>query len=382
MKKNIIILIVWLLFWFCFDVLSLQGEPGDMKTHFRLYEGIREQVSTPATVTTSYYLKPYRDKDDWVIMGVSQESSYIKKAFNLADVKLLTEAEIFLKEGKNKTPFQVIVLNGRKILVQMSRIAGKIDFFGVEVFEDIKPPRSLMNSTIELIKQKSFTLGFEDSYGKIYFLSFNRAPDVPTSPTGPQMPELQNPPRLIHKVKPEYPAAAAKANVEGKVVINAVVDKEGCVVAADIIEGHPLLRTAALEAIKKWRYEPYVVNGNKKEIRITVIVNFERDKPLPALAISKLEQPTLIKRVEPIYPPEALKNNITGIVVLEVTTNTEGYIEDAIVIDGQPELNNAAITAIKQWQYKPYLENGQKRKVKFTVVVKFNYKAKQNNTKK
>ena len=57
-------------------------------------------------------------------------------------------------------------------------------------------------------------------------------------------------------VPPAYPALAAKMRVEGTVKIEAVINDEGTVEDAKVISGHALLAPAAVEAVKKWRYEP------------------------------------------------------------------------------------------------------------------------------
>jgi len=226
-------------------------------------------------------------------------------------------------------------------------------------------------------------LGFEDSEGHIYFLSFHRLADVPPPPAPPapagiprepQPPskDIKNP-RLIHKVEPKYPEAAIKAKVEGKVVIEATINIAGDVKEAKVLQGHPLLQQAAVEAIKQWKYEPYIVEGEKKPVQFTVMVNFRlpqesTDKPI---ALSAQQSPKLIKRVEPKYPPEALKAGVSGKVVIEATTGKEGDVTDTVVIDGHPLLNPAALDALRQWKYEPYLINGVKKPVKFTVVMNF-----------
>lgn len=81
-------------------------------------------------------------------------------------------------------------------------------------------------------------------------------------------------PKLIKRVKPIYPSAPLKARIQGAVIIEAVTDISGNVISVKIINGHPLLRNAAAEAVKKWIYEPYIINGNPKPVVFTVTVNF------------------------------------------------------------------------------------------------------------
>ncbi len=62
--------------------------------------------------------------------------------------------------------------------------------------------------------------------------------------------------RAKSKVQPEYPELARKMNITGLVKIEVVVAPNGTVKDAKIVGGHPVLATAALEAVRKWRFEP------------------------------------------------------------------------------------------------------------------------------
>jgi len=75
--------------------------------------------------------------------------------------------------------------------------------------------------------------------------------------------------------------------------------------------------------------------------------------------------------VEPIYPELALRVRVQGVVVIEARTDAYGRVRDTRVISGQPLLNDAAETAVKQWLYEPYLVNGMPRPVVFVVTVTF-----------
>ncbi len=400
MKKIFTMVIVLGLIWFGFFITPslLHAAPGDVAARLRLYEGFRESNSEPGKIITSYYLKPLTDKDVFAEVDEGKEIEVLKRVFNMADVKLMTDALLVLGEGRDKTPFQVIVLNGRKLLVQMSKLGGQPNRFRVEVLEDMTPPRSLLNSTIILPKQKTTALGFEDNGGKIYFLSFHRgedfpsappAPPSPAAPNTPKMPKVPNAPnasawpahaphppelpkpRLIQKVDPIFPAEAVKKHVSGTVVINATTDIDGNVKNTEVVSGPPLLIPAALDAIKQWKYEPCIVNGKKKEVTFTITIKFNLDNDDEAMPISNAQAPKVIKKVLPQYPVEAKIKHVQGTVVLEVVVDRDGNVTDAVVIDGIPELNDAAIGAVKQWKYESYLKNEKKQKIKFTVVVKF-----------
>ena len=68
--------------------------------------------------------------------------------------------------------------------------------------------------------------------------------------------------RAKSKVQPEYPELARKMNITGTVRIEVVVAANGTVKDAKIVGGHPVLATAALEAVKKWRFEPAAMESS------------------------------------------------------------------------------------------------------------------------
>lgn len=79
----------------------------------------------------------------------------------------------------------------------------------------------------------------------------------------------------------------------------------------------------------------------------------------------------LIRRVEPAYPPLARSARVQGEVVLSAIISVNGDIENLQLVSGHPMLVPAAITAVKQWKYKPYLLNGQPTEVETTITVIF-----------
>ncbi|MCX6583561.1 MAG: TonB family protein [Candidatus Aminicenantes bacterium] len=92
----------------------------------------------------------------------------------------------------------------------------------------------------------------------------------------------------------------------------------------------------------------------------------------PAIQLrSELQMPKLIKQVAPQYPPTALKAHIQGIVRIEAATDIYGRVIRAQVVDGPILLRGAAVQAIKQWIYEPYIFNGVPKAVTFTVAIHF-----------
>jgi periplasmic protein TonB len=79
---------------------------------------------------------------------------------------------------------------------------------------------------------------------------------------------------LIRKVTPVYPPLARQARIQGQVVLQAEISKEGTIQNLQLISGHPMLAPAAIEAVKQWRYKPYLLNGEPVAVETQVIVNF------------------------------------------------------------------------------------------------------------
>ncbi len=79
---------------------------------------------------------------------------------------------------------------------------------------------------------------------------------------------------LVHKVQPEYPPIARQARIQGVVVLQALIGKDGSIQNLHVVSGHPMLTNAALAAVKEWKYKPYFLNGEPVEVETTINVNF------------------------------------------------------------------------------------------------------------
>jgi protein TonB len=79
---------------------------------------------------------------------------------------------------------------------------------------------------------------------------------------------------LIRKVQPVYPALARQARIQGTVLLQAQISKTGDIENLQSISGHPMLVPAAIDAVKQWKYKPYILNGEPVEVDTQVTVNF------------------------------------------------------------------------------------------------------------
>jgi protein TonB len=113
-------------------------------------------------------------------------------------------------------------------------------------------------------------------------VAFGILPLVPTPAPPPHQP---SPPRvkissgvtegfLIHKVQPVYPPIARVARVEGTVVLAALIARDGSIEQLRVLSGPPLLVSAAVDAVRQWRYRPYMLSNEAVEVETQIRINF------------------------------------------------------------------------------------------------------------
>jgi TonB family protein len=231
--------------------------------------------------------------------------------------------------------------------------------------------------------------------------------DVSAASTGPQAPaapDAQSPDagpmrvssgtmagNLISRPDPVYPPEAKAAHVQGTVVLHALISKTGAIQSLNVVSGPDMLRKSAIDAVSRWTYKPYLLNGEPREVDTVITVHFTfggdasvpPPPPPPGAGAQAVAGPVrvssgtimgnLISRPDPIYPPEAKAAHIQGAVVLHALIAKSGQIEDLKLISGPKELAESAIDAVKQWVYKPYLLNGEPVEVDTTITVNFTF---------
>jgi protein TonB len=99
-------------------------------------------------------------------------------------------------------------------------------------------------------------------------------PPPPAPPTPVRVGGDITPPRLTHRVEPEYPLLAQRALIQGIVILEATVDERGRVRDVNPLRSHPVLQNAAVNAVRQWRYQPLVLNGIATPFVLTVTVSF------------------------------------------------------------------------------------------------------------
>ena len=96
--------------------------------------------------------------------------------------------------------------------------------------------------------------------------------------------------------------------------------------------------------------------------------------PAPAQLLrvgGKIKEPTKLRHVPPVYPAIAQQARVGGLVIIEATIGTDGHVKDARVLRSQPLLDEAALSAVRQWVFTPTTLNGVPVPVVMTVTVNF-----------
>lgn len=186
-------------------------------------------------------------------------------------------------------------------------------------------------------------------------------------------------------ISPAYPRSALKAGLQGDVVLLLLINQAGEVEEVKLTSGQPLLARAAIEAVKHWKYKPYFFNGKPFAVSTTARLAFTISEdatgtvaevpggmvglvdsppgtprpPVPRrIRVSEeVERALLQTSVDPKYPPDAKTQRIQGDVILKVIIDKAGNVQNVELVSGHPLLASAAIAAVKQQKYKPYLLN-------------------------
>jgi protein TonB len=77
-----------------------------------------------------------------------------------------------------------------------------------------------------------------------------------------------------HDVTPTYPQMARIAHIQGDVILQATISKNGVIENLRAVQGHPILIQAAMDAVKQWKYKPYILNGEPVEVETQIKVQF------------------------------------------------------------------------------------------------------------
>ena len=246
------------------------------------------------------------------------------------------------------------------------------------------------------------------------------AAQIPSTELGPIEKQAkpitpENPiPRRIHYVAPRYPPEAAAVGASGRISLIVVLDQYGRVAevrrpvnlpiigfspaslpdAAGVTAATEALLRAVADAVRQWQYEAPASGP----IAFTAIFNFSNGIAValasqdptvappppaptrlnetmvvggPVRVGSGIRPPQQVRRINPVYPQEAKDARVQGVVIIEAVIGADGRVTEARVLRSIPLLDQAALDAVRQWEYAPTLLNGVSVPVVMTVTVQF-----------
>jgi TonB family protein len=215
---------------------------------------------------------------------------------------------------------------------------------------------------------------------------------------------------LIHQVNPVYPEVAKAAHVQGIVVLRAVIGKTGEIKALQMISGPPMLAGSAMDAVRQWKYKPYVLNGEPTEVETTINVNFSfaestpqtmpggADTPVSTIEGGHAEdmaaasadrsaetfaarpvrmadgatRPVVLSTVDPEFTVEARKAKMSGVVTVGLTVDESGLPKNVHVVRRVGfGLDEKAVEAVHQYRFKPAMKDGKPVEESLNVEVNF-----------
>jgi protein TonB len=179
------------------------------------------------------------------------------------------------------------------------------------------------------------------------------------------------PPRQIRRVSPEYPVEALTARQQGVVILEATIGPDGKIGDVKVLRSIPALDAAAVGAVRQWEYEPTIIDEVAVPVITSIAVEFKLTAPAPVRVGGALKAPAQTRRVNPPYPPEAQAAGVQGVVIMEATIGVDGKVTDVRVLRSIPLLDQAALDAVRQWEYAPTVVNGVTVPVVMTVTVNF-----------
>jgi TonB family protein len=181
----------------------------------------------------------------------------------------------------------------------------------------------------------------------------------------------------FHRPGLSFEASAVDLGKRGTRLLDGVATGPGNVNASEARQTIEAVQDSALTSVRQWRYDPPF----EAPLTFTVHVSFAKGpevmefKPRQegdALRVGgEIKPPKKIKDVKPIYPPIAREAGVAGVVIIEVRIGTDGRVEDGRVLKSIPLLDEAALDAVKQWQFEPTLMNGAPVPLMMTVTINF-----------
>ncbi len=208
-------------------------------------------------------------------------------------------------------------------------------------------------------------------------------PPIPKPGATPIFMAWETAPELIHMVTPDYPDSARQAGLEGKVILQIIIDEQGKVTEAEVILAQPpgVFEQAALAAVRQWIFEPARQRDKPIKVRMAHPIEFRlhQEPPPPPppprqpIFIAWETAPILIEAPDPVYPDSARQAGLEGMVIIQIVIDEQGKVTEAEVILAQPPgiFESAALEAVRKRRFEPALQREKPIKIRMTQTVVF-----------
>ncbi len=187
--------------------------------------------------------------------------------------------------------------------------------------------------------------------------------------------------KIVKKQNPVYPPSAKVGGIEGTVVLQCTVVKDGSVSEVKVVSGKPELAESATQAVKQWQFAPpdKAPVITKIEINYTladknagatideIVVNANESRK--AVIVTK---PVIIYKPDPAYTPEAKAAKVQGTVKLRVTIEADGTVGDVKLVQSlEKSLDQSAVDTVKTWKFRPGKKDGKPVVVNSDIEINF-----------
>ncbi len=299
-----------------------------------------------------------------------------------------------ITKGTAAADFDVIVASGKIEKANFSQGHEMLRHVGESLLEKASleepfPP----NSTARLLRRGSLSCSYSSCSFVFYPLSVQATQPLQSAQSLSDTPSTSigttyalEPISLSRVV---YPLLLRQQKIQGVVVELMLVSETGDVETFRIAKGDSVLGDFAELAAKQWKFKPVTRDGKALPVISKVTFNFvlASDNQDPAEVVPEIapatefpqrirvsqgvEQGLLLSKRNPVYPRNAREARIQGTVVLQALISKEGKVTNLQEVSGPRELAPAAIDAVQQWLYRPYLNLGRPVEVDTQIQINF-----------
>lgn len=174
-------------------------------------------------------------------------------------------------------------------------------------------------------------------------------------------------PKILEKTSPWYTDEALREQVQGTVLIDIVIEKNGMPGFIEVTRGvEPSLDEQTVVTVSQWRFEPPMKDGQPIRVRVSLEVAFKLSLGNPP---KKVKRGIMPPRIEHTQEPDAKGE---GVVVLTADIGTDGSASGIKIVRGiGPDLDRAAAESVSKWRFEPGTKNGKPVRMRTMIGVNF-----------